>query len=42
MIQLGKNIVEASAKTDYVEIGWLNTCKTKEFEELADSGGKRF
>ena len=42
LIQLGKNLVEASARSDAAEIGWINECKVKEFEELADSGPHRF
>ena len=42
IIQLGKNLVESSNKTDHAEIAWINECKDKEFEQLADSGGERF
>ena len=42
LIQLGKNLVAVSPHSDMAEIEWLNECKHKTFEELADSGEKRF
>ena len=35
-------MVDASQKSDMAEVALINECKTNSFEELANSGGKRF
>ena len=42
LIQLGKNLVSVSNFNDRAEISWLQECKVKTFEQLANSGGDRF
>ena len=42
IIALGKHLVSASSQSDTAEISWINECKEKTFEELANSGGARF
>ena len=42
LIQLGKNLVAVSPHSDMAEMEWIKECKYKTFEELADSGEKRF
>ena len=42
LIQLGKNLVAVSPHSDLAEVEWINECKYKTLEELADSGEKRF
>ncbi len=41
-VSLGTALIGASAVKDYQEIGWLNEAKTKTFDELSDSGLKRY
>ena len=42
LIQLGKNLVHCSPKNDCAEIAWIQECRNKTFEDLADSGNTRF
>ena len=42
LIQLGKNLVDCSSFDDCAEMGWIEECKHKTFEQLLDSGEPRF
>ena len=42
MTQLRRNVLAVAPFTDDLEIGWLNECYKKTFDELANAGSSRF
>ena len=42
IIQLGKNLVDSSSMSGAAELAWINDCKVKSLDELADCGGARY